>query len=172
MLFIYTTTKIKFCSNQGRISILDRQPSNSARHFSSFSSSNLQALPLVTPSVSCSAGKAKHKIDIDIHSERSIRLARSAKMANIFSSNSTISSATAAHVASPASSLRDLTFFGSGQPLSYAGADGFGSKTQTLQRQSLSLLFLNQGLSSAELAKLRSSLRLLGLNITHVPARF
>lgn len=161
---------------------MDRQPSNSAvaeatdhssSTCSSFSfSSNLQALPLITPQgVFCQTKNPKHKIDIDIHSERSIRLARGAKLANIFSSNSSLDQAKQAantQTRRPASSFKDLTFFGSGDgprsgPSSYAGAP---------HQQSLSLLFLNQGLKSDDLVKLRSGLRLLGLNVTHVPARF
>lgn len=136
MLFIYTTTKIKFCSNQD-----------------------------------IGDSKGRHKIDMVARFERFIRLARGAKLANVF--NSTTSAPdwlrkTDMQVRRPASSFKDLTFFGSSGgpssgPSSYAGAP---------HQQSLSLLFLNQGLKSDDLAKLRSNLRLLGLNVTHVPARF
>jgi hypothetical protein len=163
MLFIYTTTKIKFCSNQD-----------------------------------IGDSKGRHKIDMVARFERFIRLARGAKLANVF--NSTTSAPdwlrkTDMQVRRPASSFKDLTFFGSGQSSACFSSTDMSKAREDAQtkhvdepnintapttlvegrvpyQQSLSLLFLNQGLKSDDLAKLRSNLRLLGLNVTHVPARF
>lgn len=89
---------------------------------------------------------------IDIHSHKFIRLARSAKLANL-------------------SFLKDFTFF-----KEFGGSETTLSNEKNLSFNVLPksnlLLFLNQGLSAKELTKLRFNLKSLGITFTHIPTRF
>jgi hypothetical protein len=87
---------------------------------------------------------------IDVHSHKFIRLARSAKLANL-------------------SFLKDFTFFKDNNSSSLSSH--VSPSSACLSSQNL-LLFLNQGLSAKELTKLRFNLKNLGISFTHIPTRF
>ena len=99
---------------------------------------------------------------LDVHSIKFIRLARSAKLS------------------SSSSFLKSFTFFknqplGPSRSLSSSGcaflrAD-ISREPYEEEKTQFSLLFLNQGLSSKELTKLRSNLKSLGVTFTHIPTR-
>lgn len=89
-------------------------------------------------------------VKIDVHSHKFIRLARSAKLANL-------------------SFLKDFTFFkdhNSSSLFSHVLSSRACFSSQNL------LLFLNQGLSAKELTLLRFNLKNLGISFTHIPTRF
>lgn len=86
---------------------------------------------------------------IDIHSHKFIRLARSAKLANL-------------------SFLKDFTFF---KEFNAISLNEKNLSFNVLPKSNL-LLFLNQGLSAKELTKLRFNLKSLGITFTHIPTRF
>ncbi len=87
---------------------------------------------------------------IDVHSNKFIRLARSAKLANL-------------------SFLKDFTFF---KDINHNSLSSHVLPTSACLSSQNLLLFLNQGLSAKELTKLRFNLKNLGISFTHIPTRF
>lgn len=96
---------------------------------------------------------SSHFNTVNIYSDKFIRLSRSAKLAKI----------------SP--NFQKFTYFAQQDNISLSSLSK--KKESELNHSSnLSLLFLNQGLRSADLIKLRWYLKLLGINITQIPSRF
>jgi hypothetical protein len=87
----------------------------------------------------------------DVHSTKYIRYARSAKLANL------------------SSFLKGFTYF---KNINNQITLEKNYLNYNKNLKSMSLLFLNQGLSSKELNKLRSNLKNVGITLTHLPTRF
>jgi hypothetical protein len=100
--------------------------------------------------------KYKHLNKINIHSDKFIRIARGAKIANL------------------TPHLKSFTFFKKNQETSSLGSSIGKKDSSKLEfgNKGPYLFFLNQGLTTDDLTKLRSNLKNLGINITHIPTRF
>lgn len=94
-------------------------------------------------------------VRINVHSDKFLRLARIAKIANISSSLKKFS---------PFRTKKNISFDNKYKKIN--GCHLVGG------RANLSLLFLNQGLSSKEQNLLRCNLKLLGINLTQIPLHY
>ena len=119
------------------------------------------------------------KSSVNVHSDKFIRLSRSAKLAKIspsfkeftfFKSPKILTQHNKLNLNTKRNSSADLT-----KNESNCKGDGLpqpGRVTASRRNNQLSLLFLNQGLESSDLIKLRWYLKFLGINITQIPSRF